>query len=159
MRSALEICTARSKSEGGFVLIAALLAVMIIIAVGFFILTTTTQDIRISSRLVGERKALSAAEAGMQMFCLTFATDMTALTNQSVDTANDPNARYDIAAPVRNTTLPDIAAVGSDIKGGVDWGYQIWNSDITGKDTAYDSAVTIEVGVKYGPVPNDPSYK
>ena len=61
----------RQKSEGGFVLIAALMAVMILMAVGFLALTVTSQDILISSRLVGERKALSAAEAGAQQLCVS----------------------------------------------------------------------------------------
>ena len=65
MHSAHKIFDYRQKSEGGFVLIAALMAVMILMAVGFFSLTVTSQDILISSRLVGERKALSAAEGGL----------------------------------------------------------------------------------------------
>jgi len=158
MRSALEICASRGRSEGGFVLIAALLAVMIIIAVGFFILTTTTQDIRISSRLIGERKALSAAETGMQMFCLNFATDMSAVSNQSVDSTNDPYATYSYTVPSRDKNVSDIPAVGSDMKSG-SWSYAVYDSDITGKETTYSSSVTIEVGVTYGPVSPDTVYR
>jgi len=159
MLSVHKILSYRQKSEGGFVLIAALMAVMILMAVGFFILTTTSQDLRMSSRLVGERKAFSAAESGMQTFCLTFSSDPAQYpkSDQPVDATNDPTARFDIPnAPARNAT--DMAAVGSDIKGGVHWGYQIWTADIIGRDTAYKSSVTLSVGFQFGPVPDDPAY-
>ena len=70
----------RRKSEDGFVLIAAIMAVMIMLAVGFFILTTSTQDIRISSRLIGERKALTAAESGVQYLSTLAFNDLIAYT-------------------------------------------------------------------------------
>ena len=158
MHSVLEIFTARKKSEGGFVMIAALMAVMILVAVGFFILTTTAQDIRISSRLVGERKALSAAESGMQVFCLNFSTDMSSASSQSVDATNDAKAQYSYTAPERNKSLSSIAAAGSDMKSG-SWSYVVYYSDITGTDTSYGSSVTIEAGVTYGPVSPDTLYR
>ena len=52
------------KSEDGFVLVAALLAMLIMIALGFYALSTTTQDMKTSSHIVAERKAFSAAECG-----------------------------------------------------------------------------------------------
>jgi Tfp pilus assembly protein PilX len=147
------------KSEEGFVLIAAILAVMIMMALGLYALTTTTQDMRISTRLVAERKAFSAAECGLHTLCLTFDPGMAALTNQSCDATNDPNSRYDIAAPARNASLPDVPAIGSDITGGKRWVHQIFDTTITGKDTGYNSSVSVAVGVKFGPVPEDPSYR
>jgi hypothetical protein len=86
------------KSEKGFVLIAAIMAVMIMLAVSFFILTTSTQDIRISARLVGERKAMSAAEAGA-MALYASAADLATLAanipvSVQVDPLNDPSTSY-----------------------------------------------------------------
>lgn len=147
------------KSEEGFVLIAAILATMIMIALGLYALTTTTQDIRISSRLVAERKAFSAAECGLHTLCLTFDPAMAALNNQACDAANDPNNRFDIAAPARNAALPDIPAIGSDITGGKRWVSQIFDTTITGRDQSYNSSVPVAVGVTFGPVPEDPSYR
>ncbi|OPY87620.1 MAG: hypothetical protein A4E71_00928 [Smithella sp. PtaU1.Bin162] len=147
------------KSEKGFVLVAAILATMILMALGFYVLTTTTQDIRISTRLVAERKAFSAAECGLHVLCLTFDPGMAALSNQSCDATNDPNNKYDIAAPARNSTLPSILTVGSDITGGKRWVSQVYNTTITGKDTSYNSSVPVAVGVMFGPVPDDPSYR
>jgi len=158
MLSVHKILSYRQKSEGGFVLIAALMAVMILMAVGFFILTTTSQDLRMSSRLVGERKALSAAESGVQAVCLTFDPAMTALSNQSVDSTGDPNLKYSVDTPTRYTGLPSISAVGADIAYGKQWIYQIYNTQITGTDQSYGSSVTIAAGFQFGPVPDDPTY-
>ena len=158
MLSVHKILSYRQKSEGGFVLIAALMAVMILMAVGFFILTTTSQDLRMSSRLVGERKAFSAAESGVQAVCLTFDPAMTALSNQPVDSTGDPNLKYSVATPTRYTGLPSISAVGADIVYGKQWIYQIYNTQITGTDQSYGSSATIAVGFQFGPVPDDPTY-
>ena len=53
-----------AKSEQGFVLLLALIAIVILIAIGFFSLTMISGDLMITSRLVCERKAYSAAESG-----------------------------------------------------------------------------------------------
>jgi Tfp pilus assembly protein PilX len=63
MFSVLKIFAGKSKREGGFVLVAALMAVMIIMALGFVALTTSSQDLRVSANLVAEGRALAAAEA------------------------------------------------------------------------------------------------
>jgi hypothetical protein len=159
MYSVRKIFSYHQKSEGGFVLVAALMAVMILMALGFFILTTTSQDLRMSSRLVGERKAFSAVECGLHTLCLTFDPAMAALNNQACDAANDPNNRFDIAAPERNEVLPDIPAIGSDITGGKRWVSQVFDTTITGRDQNYNSSVPVAVGVTFGPVPEDPSYR
>jgi Tfp pilus assembly protein PilX len=146
------------KSEDGFVLIAAILATMIMIALGLYALSTTTQDMKISSRLVAERKAFSAAECGLHTLCLTFDPAMAALSNQSCDAANDPNNKFDIAAPTRNSVLPSVTAIGADITGGKKWVSMIFDTTITGRDQSYNSSVPVSVGIKFGPVPDDPSY-
>ncbi len=143
------------QSERGFVLIAALMAVMILMAIGFFILTTTSQDIKISSRLVGERKALSSAESGLQQFCINFTPGSAALLNQTVDAANDPSSRFDIGAATWNKEMPSVPAYGySDTME-----YSVFNNIITGRDTSYQSEVQLSVGVKYGPVPLGTEYE
>ena len=143
------------KSERGFVFIAALMAVLVLFAVGFFILTTTTQDIRISSRLVGERKALSAAESGLQQFCTNFVPYMTAQPFQIVDTVNDPSSRFQIGAPSWNKEMPSVPAFGFSET----FEYSVFQNIITGQDTVYHSEVQLSVGVKYGPVPLGTTYE
>ena len=136
-------------------MIAALMAVMILMAVGFFILTTTSQDVRISSRLVGERKALSAAESGLQQFCINFVPYMNETAWTSVDAAQDPNAQYKVSKPEWNKDMPSVPAYGfSDTME-----YSVFNTDITGRDTSYQSEVQLSVGIKYGPVPLGTEYE
>src|SRR5512142_157399 len=53
------------RSNRGFALIASLMALWILMALGVLVFTVTTQDVRISSRSVGEKKAFSAAESGV----------------------------------------------------------------------------------------------
>jgi len=143
------------RSEKGFVLIAALMAVMVLMAVGFFILTTTSQDVKISARLVGERKALSAAESGLQQFCIDFIPFMDATAWLSVDAANDPTAQYKVEKPVWNKEMPSVPADGFSET----MEYSVFNTDITGRDNAYKSEVQLSVGIKYGPVPQGTEYK
>ncbi len=139
-------------------LVAALLAMLIMIALGLYALSTTTQDMKTSTRIVAERKAFSAAECGLHTLCLTFDPGMAAVSNQACDGVNDPSCRYDIAAPARNATLPSIAVVGADITGGKRWVSQVYDTTITGRDTNYNSSVSVAVGVTFGPIPEDPSY-
>jgi hypothetical protein len=131
------------------------MAVMILMAVGFFILTTTSQDLRISSRMVGERKALSAAESGVQQFCINFTPYMAGVTNQVVDAVNDPTATFDIGAATWNRDMPSVTAYGfSDTME-----YSVFRNTIIGRDTGYDSEVQLNIGVKYGPVPLGTEYE
>ena len=52
------------RRDSGFALIAALLAVWILTAVGLLVFTVTTQDVRISSRMVGKRKPFMQRRRG-----------------------------------------------------------------------------------------------
>jgi hypothetical protein len=157
MYSALKIFNYQ-KSEKGFVLIAAIMAVMIMLAVSFFILTTSTQDIRISARLVGERKALSAAEAGaMAVYASAFDLPTMAANNSNtpilVDPINDPSTSY-IVHTTLNTTIPPIQTPG--YTGG--YGSPVYSNIITGTDSNYGSSASIDIGLSPPPLPSDTTY-
>lgn len=156
MLSVHKILSYRQKSEGGFVLIAALMAVMILMAVGFFILTTTSQDLRMSSRLVGERKAFSAAEAGVHILCLNLKPDPLLLAGtdgyQIVDAA-DPSGKYSYKRPVRNNDMPIVPVPGYDMAKA--YVGAVFDTEVTGVDTSYGSSVTLSVGTAYTPNPSD----
>lgn len=154
-----KITVVGKKSEAGFVLIVALIAIMILMAVGFFALTVTSSDLMISSRLLGDRKAFSAAEAGVHDVCITFDPAMAAISNRPIDPTNDPNTRYSATKPVPNPTIPSISATGSSIEGGKSWSYNLYDSLITGEDTSYRSKVIVSVGLRHGEVPSTPSYQ
>lgn len=166
MLSVNKVLSYRQKSEGGFVLIAALMAVMILMAVGFFILTTTSQDLRMSSRLVGERKALSAAEAGVHYVCaLLDPKALTSYQNVYYNLTNDPSARFSASGhactapcpPSLNKDTSNLSMPGYDLSKG-------WSSgpgfdvDVTGEDTSYKSLVTIGIGTVGPPNKYDLQY-
>jgi len=149
-----KILSYRQKSEGGFVLIAALMAVMILMAVGFFIVTTTSQDIRMSSRLVGERKALSAAEAGVHLVCISLNPGAPVVISGYVDSIGDQSTSYTTTnAPVQSTTTPTIPLAGFDMSKA--YVGSVYATTVTGSDTSYNSKVSIDIGIVYSPNPSD----
>lgn len=143
--------------EGGFALIAAMLACLVLLALGMIVIHLSTQDLRVSAKLVGDKKALSAVEFGLHTMTRTFdptnlAASATAAGVQ-VDAANDPGTRYTIGTPARPTVGPDmIPLAGYSIGGGQQWGQTRYNVGITGENTAYNTRVDVTVGLGYGPI-------
>jgi len=144
------------KSERGFALIAALLANLILLAVGIIAINLSTQDIRISMKMVGEKKAMAAAESGIHALTQNFDPGnlmASALTNVQVDASNDPNSRYTVAAPTLPTIGPAILPMsGYSIGGGQMWGQERYNTTVTGTNTAYNATVQIDIGLGFGPI-------
>jgi Tfp pilus assembly protein PilX len=151
------------NSEKGFAIVAALLAMMVLTAVGLLAFTLSTQDTRISSRLIGEKKAFSATEAGIHRFALNF--DPTApagsiVNNGQVDAANDPTSMYSIGLPTRPATGPGVLPLtGYAIGGGQQWGQERFNDAITGTNTRYNSMVQVNLGAGYGPIEISTTYR
>lgn len=138
------------RSQDGFVLIAAVMAVMILIAVGFFALTVSTQDMRVSTRLVGERKAFSAAESGLNEVCRTLnPNSATAIVAQKVDPTNDPKTEFDATAPIRDENIAEMWFPGFE-PGNKS---AVFRTEITGRDTSYGSEARLSVGIASTPAP------
>jgi Tfp pilus assembly protein PilX len=147
------------KGEEGFALIAALMVFWVLTALGMLVFSVTTQDVRVSSRTVGERKAFAAAQSGLHYLTQTFdaANPSNSATSSSgvvVDaTSGDPNTKYIIAAPSVPTTGPtEVPIAGYAMGGGETWGRQRFLTTVTGTNTAYNSTVQVNVGIGYGPV-------
>jgi Tfp pilus assembly protein PilX len=144
----------KKDSEKGFVLIAALMGIMILLAVGFLALTVTTGDMKIASRLIGERKAFSAAEAGVHELCRNFNWQAsTGVSNFYFDAANDPTVRYSYPIPDRNSSMPSVPAKGYDLT--KSYTSAVFDTVVTGEDTAYGSKTEIAVGTATAPSPSD----
>ena len=157
MHSVHKIFDYRQKSEGGFVLIAALMAVMILMAVGFLALTVTSQDILISSRLVGERKALSAAEAGAQQVCVQLnPTAPAAISLTYVDLNMDPSTYYTTTVPVQNATMPTTPVAGSNLTQG--YVGSVYDTTVTGSEASHNSSVSIAIETVSQPNPGGNQY-
>ncbi len=141
---------AKFASQDGFVLVAAVMALMIFIAVGFYALTVTTQDLRVSASLVGERKAFSAAEAGVNMIMnmLDTSSNLTTISGQKVDPTNDPKAEFS-AFITRDTENSEIWLPGYSQS----FKSASFRASVTGRDTGYGSRVRISVGMAGIPGP------
>jgi Tfp pilus assembly protein PilX len=145
------------KSEGGFIFIAAIMSVMILMAVGFFALTITSQDIRISSRLVGERKALSAAESCVHYVCAQLdPNNLTSYSGVNYDTAN-PTVSFSTTLPSLNKQISNLAVAGYDLAKGWTSGAG-FNTVCTGGDASYNSRVNVGIGTTGRPVKYDLQY-
>ena len=150
------------NSQPGFALIAALLAIWILSALGILVFTVTTQDVRISSRMVGEKKAFYAMEAGIHL--LTQGFDPLNLGKAYPEgfppDPQDPYSVYTIRAPA----IPDkgpasIPIAGYIVGGGQQWGTSRFVSRVTGRNTQYRSTVEVDVGVGFGPVEITTAYR
>ena len=153
--------------ERGFALVAALLAVWILTAVGVLVFTMTTQDVRISSRMVGEKKAFYATEAGVHSLTQVF--DPLNLTDPAkygveftVDTSvgGDARTKYTIQAP----RIPDkgpggLPLAGYAVGGGQQWGVARYTAEVSGRNTGYNSMVTVNAGLGFGPVEITTAYR
>lgn len=155
----------REGKQGGFALIAALLVIWVLTAVGILIFTVTTQDVRISSRMVGEKKAFFATEAGIHSLTQWFnplnLTDSDKYNKSfQVDGEQDPASQYQIGSPAIPTKGPAaIAIAGYAVGGGQQWGATRFVATVTGTNTKYGTMVQADVGVGFGPVEVSTAYR
>ena len=155
MRSKNKLIKRTSNSERGFVLIVALMAILILTAIGFFALTMVSGDLMISSRLTGERKALSAAESGVLAVYANAALNFNSLLTYSanciqVDPTNDPSTCYTVALTTNTLTQASVNGGGC-----TNCSSFIYNTNITGTDSTYGSSVTISIGLAPTSTQND----
>ncbi len=158
-----EINSASNRFQGlgqrGFALVAALVAILVLTALGLLVFTITTQDVRVSSRTVGEKKAFAAAEAGLQtvtgIFNPTSANMGITPGTYTVDstTSGDPATNYTITTPTIPTWGPGYVPIKGDDMSSTGWGRQRFLVAVTGTNTNYNSNVQVEAGIGYGPVP------
>jgi hypothetical protein len=154
------------NSQKGFALVAAIMAMMVLTAVGLLAFALSTQDIRISSRLVGEKKAFSAVEAGTHRFVQNFnPTNLNAsavpLPGLPVDAGNDPTSLYTVGVPQRGVpgrpaTLP---LPGFAIGGGQQWGQELFEVAMAGMNTRYQTSLQMNTGAGYGPIEITTTYR
>jgi Tfp pilus assembly protein PilX len=160
----------RLSSEKGFALITAIMACAILFALAMLILQLSTGDLRVSSRSVGDKKAITAAETGIQQLMPNFNPDSTTWTTannyttnctattptyiwQTIASGADANTQYAICAPTLPTTGPAFFAMsGYSIGGGQSWGQRRYAVNVAGRNTSYNTRATINTGVGFGPI-------
>lgn len=143
-------------SAEGFALIASLLTVFILTAMGLLTFTITTQDVRMSSRSIGEKKAFSAAETGLHLMMQVFNPDnLPALqvSHVPIDSTNDPQTEYSISAASFPSNGPEaLPLAGYSMGGGQTWGQNRYFASVAGTNTRYTSNLQIDVGLGFGPI-------
>jgi Tfp pilus assembly protein PilX len=146
----------RPSSERGFALVTALMACAILFALAMLIIQLSIGDLQVSSKNVGDKKAAIAAEAGVHRLMRNFDPENMAAAQVNaaqVNAAADPNSRYTIGSVGRPASGPDALPLkGYSIGGGQQWGQRRYMGSVTGVNENYKSAVTIDVGIGYGPI-------
>jgi type II secretory pathway pseudopilin PulG len=159
----LDVRDSALRWRSGFALIATLLALLILSAMGMLVFAISTQDIRISTRAVGEKKALAAAEAGIHRLNQNFDPNnlsASAVSNIQVNPANDPTSRYTIEAPALPGKGPSLVPLaGYSIGGGQQWRLARYVARVMGTNTRYGSNVQIDTSLGFGPVETTTTYR
>jgi Tfp pilus assembly protein PilX len=144
------------STEKGFALIAAILACVILFALAMLVIHLSTGDLRVSTKTVGDKKAMSAAETGIHRMIQNFDPQnlgASATANVQVDAANDPSSVYTINTPAAPTSGPVFLPMsGYAIGGGQSWGQRRYVVAVEGRNTTYNTHVDISTGVGYGPI-------
>jgi len=152
----------KTTDANGFALVVALLANMVLLAFCVLSVWIATKDIRISSRMVGEKMALGAAEAGLHTLISNFNPENVTASiadNVQIDPQNS-HSHYSATAPARPTTGPMMVPLpGYSIGGGQQWGQTRYNTTVTGTNDLYKTKVEIEVGIGYGPIEMTSMYR
>ena len=117
------------SSEKGFILIVAIMACVILFALAMLVINLSTGDLRVSSKSVGNKKAMTAAETGIHRMIQNFDPQnpsSSAVTSVQVDSTNDPASVYTIGTPVPPTGGPVfLPLIGYAIGGGQTWGRSV----------------------------------
>jgi hypothetical protein len=143
----------QKNSEAGFALIAAIMACLILLALGMLVISLSTQDIRVSVKIVGDKRSLAAADTGINDLSQVFDPQNPVAAPVTTNRA-DGVSSYTINYPASRPTIGAITIplAGYSIGGGQRWGQSRYNVDVVGTNTEYNTQVTIGVGLGYGPV-------
>jgi hypothetical protein len=152
-----------TRSAKGFALIASILAIFLLSAMGLLVFTLTTQEVRISSLQVGEKKAFCAAESGVNWVTQNFDPyDVTGwqVNQVPVNPTSDPQTLYTVTSMTRPTQGPEVLPLpGYSLGGAQLWGQNRYFSEVTGTNTRYNSTAKIEVSLGFGPIELSTTYR
>ncbi len=147
--------TSCRQRQRGFALIAALIATIIMLGLGILVIQLSTQDLRSGAAAVGEKKALTAADTGINRLLPVFyyplpggvSLNIFQKTDEVADPTNDLGDRYSISAP---DDTPEPGPTSLPVPGfSTDWALKRFDVDVTGKNTKYGTEVQIGIGMGY----------
>jgi Tfp pilus assembly protein PilX len=153
------------KTSEGYVFVAALLAMFIMTAIGILIFSLTSHDMLTTAKLMGEKRALNAAETGVHELLQQMATnagDATKVTTtrQSITVTSGNQIKTDYYTLSMNAPPADaiktvtkssfqIGGTGTQSERGA---YNVTNFSVLGESGDFGGRVIIDVGIGYGPV-------
>ncbi|HET6488814.1 MAG TPA: hypothetical protein VFG28_03545 [Syntrophales bacterium] len=147
----------RKRKEGGFALVAALLANLILLAVGIIAINISTQDIRVSVRTMADKKAVTAAETGVHRLAMDFISEENIpLLSGKVysDFSNDSGTKATVMSIVKNPNIViALSLPGYQNGGDAVWSQEVYQVEIKGENTRYNSIVNVVAGFGHGPAP------
>ncbi|PKN38253.1 MAG: hypothetical protein CVU62_05180 [Deltaproteobacteria bacterium HGW-Deltaproteobacteria-2] len=146
------------KSEKGFALVLALIAISILIALGALVISLSTGDILESSRMLGDKKALIAAEKGINRLTQRFdPLNLGVINTISDDSIIDAYSKYTVYTPGPASKGPEFVPIeGMEVMGSQQLGLARYDTNVVGENTQSRTRVTIGVGLGYGPVQMGP---
>ena len=148
----------KKNRKGGFALIAAIWANLILLAVGMIAFNLATQDLRISMKVVGDKKTMGAAEAATHWVILNFdpaRTGAVARANcpaSELSAGLDPRTRITITQPLPATTGPQQVALSGYDMSSTPWVLVRYDTTVSGRNEDYQTTAAVEAGLGYGPV-------
>lgn len=150
------------KGEKGFALVAAIIACVILTALALLVISMSTGDLKTSSQVLGNKRAFLATESAIHQLTQTFdpAASNLGLGSgwQYIDTTNDPGSQYRYTSSATAPLTP-LALPGYSIEAGQGWGMSRFEVTVDGRNTTYNSTMSVEIGVGYGPVPISTIYR
>jgi type II secretory pathway pseudopilin PulG len=147
------------KSQRGFILLAAIIACAILAALGILVLSLSTGDLRTSAATLGEKRALGAVESGFHLLTQYFSIDPQYqsdchLTGTQAwkslypyDPVNAPGAQYIISGCTPDHIFPPVPPPGYSLDTAAGIGMGRYNLQLTGKDTTYNSEISVGLGI------------
>ena len=119
------------------------MACLILLALGMLVASMSTQDIRISTKIVGDKKVLAVAEQGIHDIMLNFDPEAALSAPSSTVTRSDGSS-YTIGTASR----PRFGSSSVDLAGfqASGWTRSVYVIDVTGTNPEYNTRVTIGVG-------------
>ncbi len=143
-----------SEAEKGLAIIAAIFMLLILTALGAIAISVSTGDIQSSVALVGEKVALNATEKGVSRLVENFNPynlDASEHQTYAADLNNDTHSRYQIGKPekLEEGEGPECIQLAGHQQG---MGMALYDADVRGINTKYNSSLDVRVGLGYGPV-------
>lgn len=152
------------KSQAGFILLVALIAIAILSALGILVFSLSTGDLKTSVSTYGEKKALGSLESGYHVLTQNFDAvniptyGVNANIWTDVDAGRDPGSQY----KVTNITLSSFAPLpppGYSMEQSQGYGMARYDLTVLGQSTTYNTNVQVDLGVGFGPVSLSLIYK